>query len=418
MDARTPPQPARAIFDFLPRRGAPGVGGVGGFPRGGFNVRHFRYFLLLGLPLIAIACSTSEKADAPGATPVVGDLLSQTMRDRGLLPLPTAPHPRAKFLRGLKVCIDPGHGGDVGPEFERSGYKRGPAGTREAEINLRTSLQLAALLRESGASVLLTRDDDSSVSLSQRSEMANAWGADLFVSVHHNAGAKPEANFSSVWYHATGAEHPAALDVAREMAGGLSRHVALPNAAACGTYSDTLMYREGFAVLRESHMAGVLAECSFFTNPREEELLRDPDYNARVAWALFDGLANWAAGGVPRWEASSPMAGRLPIRLLDGMKEGWGSDTPRIREDTVRVFVDGEAFTDWELHEGELLLALPEDVTLETMIDVRFENRAKNASITPARPLRECLPGRDVAPASWNAARRATPPVPTGKPRG
>jgi len=389
------------------------------FHRGVFNVRLLRLYLLLGLPLIALACSTSGKpGDLAPAAPVVGNLLGETMRDRGLMPLPTRPHPRAKFLRGIKICIDPGHGGDVGPEFERTNYKRGPAGTREAEINLRTSLQLAALLREAGASVLLTRDDDSSVSLAQRAEMANRWKADVFLSVHHNAGPTPEANFSSMWYHGTGSEHPASLDLAREMAGGLSRHVALPNANACGIYSDYLMYKEGFAVLREAHMPGVLAECSFFTNPREEELLRDPDYNARVAWALFDGLCNWAAAGVPSWRASSPMAGRLPIRLIDGMNEGWGSDEPRIREETVRILLNGEEFGAWELHRGELLLALPEDVTLDTVIDIRFENRAKNASITPARPLRECLPGRAVSPASWNAAPRATRPEPTDRPPG
>lgn len=381
-------------------------------------MRHTRLLLLLALPLIAIACGTSEKPANMEGTAPLGDLLTETMRERRLLPLPTEAHPRAKFLRGVKICIDPGHGGDVGPEYERTGYKRGPAGTREAEINLRTSLRLADLLREAGASVLLTRDDDSSVGLSRRAEIANDWGADLFVSVHHNAGAKPEANFSSVWYHGTGAKHPASLDVAREMAEGLSRHLALPNAAACGIYSDYLMYREGFAVLREARMAGVLAECSFFTNPREEELLRDPDYNARVAWALFDGLCNWAAAGVPRWEASSPMAGRLPIRLIDGMKEGWGSDASRVRADSVRVFVDGKEFRGWELHDGELLLELPETVTLDTMIDVRFENRAKNASITPARPLRECLPRRAVAPASSNAGRPATLPAPTDRPHG
>lgn len=84
----------------------------------------------------------------------------------------------AGFLEGVKICLDPGHGGDA----HLRGFKRGPTGVREAEMNLRVAQFLRELLEEAGAEVLLTREGDEDVSLRRRAEIANDWGADLFIS--------------------------------------------------------------------------------------------------------------------------------------------------------------------------------------------------------------------------------------------
>ena len=56
-------------------------------------------------------------------------------------------HPAEKFLRGWVIVLDPGHGGAA----HRRGYKRGPSGVREAEINLRVALLVERLLADAGA---------------------------------------------------------------------------------------------------------------------------------------------------------------------------------------------------------------------------------------------------------------------------
>ncbi|HHE46527.1 MAG TPA: N-acetylmuramoyl-L-alanine amidase, partial [Bacteroidetes bacterium] len=81
---------------------------------------------------------------------------------------------------GLVIALDPGHGGD---DFGAIG----PTGLTEKEANLRAALKLAQLLRRKGAKVVLTRSDDSPVGLVERIGIAEEAGADLLISLHHNA---------------------------------------------------------------------------------------------------------------------------------------------------------------------------------------------------------------------------------------
>src|SRR6185436_14242767 len=103
-------------------------------------------------------------------------------------PITTPRHPAEKFLNDITIVLDPGHGGDDGGAIDaRPTHKRGPTGVREADMNLRVGLLLRRLLADAGANVVMTRDGDNSVSLTQRAEVANKAHADLFISLHHNA---------------------------------------------------------------------------------------------------------------------------------------------------------------------------------------------------------------------------------------
>jgi N-acetylmuramoyl-L-alanine amidase len=339
----------------------------------------------LGVVSLTLACRLNREP-APAGFPAD----PRSPASWATLPaLPSELPPQAVLLKGLRVALDPGHGGDTTPEHERSGYKRGPTGLREAVINQRVADKLRELLEASGAVVVMTRTDDVEVPLAERVRIANDTRADVFLSIHHNAG-NETANYASVWYHRDGEAAPASLDISRELADALVWWMRHPQPISSGSYSDLLMYREGFSVLRDLRMPGVLAECSFFSNRIEEQRLRDPGYNDRTAWALYLGLANWASAGIPRWRVREVERGPgnrqvMLVELLDGMKEGWGGGTPRVRAHTIRVTVDGEAArgVEWD---GALLRI--DDPGLfesgrERVLDVRFENRAKNASITP-----------------------------------
>src|SRR5439155_10312669 len=86
----------------------------------------------------------------------------------GAIDLPR--HPAEKYLDGMTIVLDPGHGGDAWKEH----WKRGPTGVREAEINLRVGLLLGKLLRDAGAKVMLTRESDTDLDLDERAAMANS----------------------------------------------------------------------------------------------------------------------------------------------------------------------------------------------------------------------------------------------------
>ena len=78
-------------------------------------------------------------------------------------------HPAEKYLKDMEIVLDPGHGGQA----YKKGYKRGPTGVREAEMNWRVAKLLEKLLVDAGAHVTLTRDGDVFVDLKDRAQIAN-----------------------------------------------------------------------------------------------------------------------------------------------------------------------------------------------------------------------------------------------------
>jgi N-acetylmuramoyl-L-alanine amidase len=325
-------------------------------------------------------------------------------------PLPPWPDelaipPYAKHLNGVRICLDPGHGGHA----DRVGYKRGPTGLREAEVNLRVALFLRELLEKSGAKVFMTRTEDlylhssDNEDLRRRAQIANDNSCDIFLSVHHNASGRETANFSSVWYHA-GVDHsPPSLDVARCLSLALVDRMNLPETLDVPVLSDELMYpRSGFAVLRAAHVPAVLSEGSFFSNAEEEARLANPEYNRREAHALFVGLAAYAYGGIPRARLIEPADGELTrsgsrevvIHLDDGLssRRGWGWERRLILRDSIRVQYKGDEL-DFDLFQEEeqdrIRVNLPGGLPAGTIeLEVQFENLFKHSNIQPIVSLK------------------------------
>lgn len=220
-------------------------------------------------------------------------------------PAPSFPiPPYAAFLKDVLIVLDPGH---VGQTDKGPGWKRGPTGLREAEVNLRVALFLREFLQAAGARVLLTREVDAELGLSdeedlrERAEIANRAHADLLLSIHHNAAERPSANHTTLFYHKSPEHNPASLCAARHLLTGLNDALRLEEHVGCALRSDFVQYPGvGFAVLRQAQVPTVLSESSFHTNPEEERRLRDPVYNRREAYGLFMGLCRWAQAGLPR----------------------------------------------------------------------------------------------------------------------
>ncbi len=208
----------------------------------------------------------------------------------------------SEFLAGKKFFLDPGHGGE-------DRHNKGKLElVTEADINLKVGLYLREYLQKAGASVVMSRDKDETVPLKTRSDMANNSGADIFVSIHHNApGAKEDdwTNYTSTYYHALESDfeyEPGNRDIARFVQRDLAYVMDNPGGLGSfdGTYSDYFIYpKMGFSVLRLTKIPAVLIEGSFFTNNYEEQRLSLDEFNKIQAWGIFRGLAKYFKTGIP-----------------------------------------------------------------------------------------------------------------------
>ena len=255
--------------------------------------------------------------------------------------------PYARHLKGFKICLDPGHGGQGHIPY----YKRGPTGLREAEINLKVAFYLREMLEQAEATVIMTRVDDSYISLPERSQIANENQVDFFISLHHNGiDDKPEVNYTSTWYHGDADDSRTSLDLARYIQQGVSDALRLPKSASTGLYSDKLIVVSGFGVLRLTKCPAVVCEASFYTNPEEEARLKQDDYLKREAYGYFLGIARYVEAGFPKGVLITPkhesvIQTKIPslkIQVKDGLHErgAWMLKRQQIFTNTIQVKID------------------------------------------------------------------------------
>ncbi|MBF0410616.1 MAG: N-acetylmuramoyl-L-alanine amidase [Candidatus Riflebacteria bacterium] len=169
----------------------------------------------------------------------------------------TPANARTRPLKGLFLMLDPGHGGaDTGAI--------GPGGLNEKDVNLRVSRYLKQLLLADGARVMMTREDDTFLSLQERVDILNSHKLDLFVSIHHNATLeKVVKNRGEVFFNAFDDA------ISRALAHNISDKI-----VQNGLATESLAIPGGFYLLRNSRCPSVLTEASFMTVPKNEKMLR------------------------------------------------------------------------------------------------------------------------------------------------
>lgn len=195
------------------------------------------------------------------------------------------------------VCLDPGHG----PETANAS----PDGTYlEREFTWDMCQRLSRILMEQGIAVILTRTWDVKPSLTQRAEVSNAAGADLFLSVHSNAAGN--SGWSAprgvlIYTSAPGVDAPrniAARDILEQL-----------RLAGVGIWGSGLAH-EAFTVLVKTTAPALLIEYGFHTNRDEVELLKDPAYREILARATTRGICQFF--GIPYVEPSPDLPQPAP----------------------------------------------------------------------------------------------------------
>jgi len=181
-------------------------------------------------------------------------------------------------LSGRIVVLDPGHGIDPIRGWETGAV--GVTGLVEDGLVLDVSLQAAELLRQAGAEVVLTRGD-TTISLRQRVAIAEQAQAHVFVSVHANAYFSRNISGTETFYFRGRPNDTESRRLATCLQAEMLQAFGLP---------DRGVKHGNFHVIRETTMPAALIEFGFLSNPRDEALMRTPQFRSAAARAIFFGL--------------------------------------------------------------------------------------------------------------------------------
>ncbi|MEM9265539.1 MAG: N-acetylmuramoyl-L-alanine amidase [Cyanobacteria bacterium P01_F01_bin.13] len=182
----------------------------------------------------------------------------------------TGPLPRVTQGR-IVIAIDPGHGG-------RDPGAVGIGGLQEKQVIFPISQQVAAILRQQGVDVVMTRNQDIELDLDRRVQIAERTDADLFVSIHANAInlSRPDVNGLETYYYSS-----AGARFARTVHDIVLRTMGMP---------DRRVRQARFYVLRRTSMPAILIEVGFVTGAEDIHNLRDPEWRSRMANAISRGI--------------------------------------------------------------------------------------------------------------------------------
>lgn len=185
------------------------------------------------------------------------------------------------------VVIDPGHGGIDGGAIS-------VLGDEEQEINLDISLKLRDKLKAKGIAVVMTRETDVGLygendtnkkvaDMKARCSLINEVNPDLMVSVHQNNYSSEGVKGAQVFYYSNSVEgEKAAVILQNHLREGLDKN-----------NERKAKKNDNYYILINVKCPAVIAECGFLSNYSEAELLKNTEYQEKVAQALCDGICEY-----------------------------------------------------------------------------------------------------------------------------
>ncbi len=202
-------------------------------------------------------------------------------------------------LLGKRIVLDPGHGQGATGAIGRGG-------TLECEVNIRVTRHLQGLLQRAGATVWVTWDVLDHWTLENRAHLAPRLGADLFVSVHHNATEPPDPLRNRIEVYYPWDNLPEARDLAWFIGQALQEY--------SGFFLAPPMPAR-YRVLRENVPLSVLLEPGYLSNREVERLLADRRYQLGEAEAIFQGILRFFEAREPRVRRVVAFPGGVRVRL-------------------------------------------------------------------------------------------------------
>jgi len=191
-----------------------------------------------------------------------GSTSAPTLIPSGPIVVPRAPHETV-------IVLDAGHGGSD------PGAVRGDV--QEKEVTMQIIAKVKRVLEGKGARIVLTRSDDTFVSLEDRVKITNAVGPNLFLSVHINSLESTSNIYGIETYFQTDRSRPLADRVHASLVSGLGA-------------PDRSVRKARFYVINHTPVPAILAEVGYITNKAERDRLISSDYQQKVASALARGV--------------------------------------------------------------------------------------------------------------------------------
>ena len=189
------------------------------------------------------------------------------------------------------IFLDPGHGGSDSGAVSN--------GLREKDLTLSVYNKVSSRLASLGYSVLTSRNTDKDVGLVSRADQANKSNADMFLSIHFNAGGRGASYGIETYYYKARPEYipainkdkhnaPERLEKSRKLAQKIQQSLV----SKTGAY-DRGVKRETFAVLRETSIPSILVELGFIDNQAEANKIKTNEYQEKLADGIVDGIVEY-----------------------------------------------------------------------------------------------------------------------------
>ena len=170
-------------------------------------------------------------------------------------------------------------------------------GTTEAETNLKIVLKLQNLLEQSGCNVILTRSDENAIydldsktlkqkkisDIRNRVKIGNESQADIFVSIHLNKIPQPQYDGWQTFYNKESEE---GAKLAKSIQANLNEAIQKENNRVAKTI-------ENIYIIKHVEIPTTIVECGFLSNPEEEKLLLQDEYQDKLAWGIYCGIINY-----------------------------------------------------------------------------------------------------------------------------
>jgi len=179
------------------------------------------------------------------------------------------------------VIIDAGHGGgDPGAI--------GLSGTLEKDINLNIALKLQQFIEQSGGITLMTRTEDEMLAQNKREDMKlrkrlrEENSGDIFISIHLNSFPQESCRGAQTFY----SNNEESKNLAEKIQKNMVKFLEDDNSRIAKKLTDVYL-------LKEVNIPSVIVECGFLSNSKEEKLLKEEEYQSKVAFSIFAGICEY-----------------------------------------------------------------------------------------------------------------------------
>lgn len=170
-------------------------------------------------------------------------------------------------------------------------------GTTEAEANLKIALKLQNLLEQSGCTVILTRSDENAIydidsktlrqkkisDIHNRVKIGNESSADIFVSIHLNKIPQKQ-------YYGWQTFYKPSDEKSQKLAKAIQTNL---NDAIQKENKRNSMKLDSVYIMKHVEIPISIVECGFLSNPEEEKLLMEDEYQNKLAWGIYNGITDY-----------------------------------------------------------------------------------------------------------------------------